>query len=414
MLSDKRFQHGFRPGFNDGTFGIAIAAILLVTAVTWASNSPNVEKADFSLTYVGATLVHTGFGARLYDINLQKETRDKLFQHPSPLLFEHPPFEALLFSPLARFSYRTAYLMWGLLNAVLWLILMVGLRRHLTWPREDLAYIILWLLFAPLGVALYQGQSSIILLAVFAGSFLLSQQGKNFEAGLLLGLGLVKLQFVLPLLLIFLLRKKWTLAGGFVITALCLSLLSLAAVGWQGAVDYGKLLLAVGSNPQNVSYGSGVDMPTIHGLVFAIGRTWLSSRFINALAAGLSLFLVVWVGLRWSSLPSPVSSRLMFASAIPASLVAGSPMFTHAFSPLLLAMFIAAAELRNLPTFIWRRILIGALLIFWTFPIYFLLVAWHALFIMCPVLLLFAWATAKSAAALDQHGADRIECAVIG
>src|SRR5438034_6039504 len=153
-------QACFVAGLNDGTLGLAMAAILLATAVIWAAHGPNVEKTDFSLTYVGAKLVHTGFGGRLYDIALQKQTRDTLFQHPSPLFFEHPPFEALLLSPLAALPFRTAYLIWGLFNVAVWVLLIFFLRTHLPWPREELGYLSLWLLFAPLGVALYQGQSS--------------------------------------------------------------------------------------------------------------------------------------------------------------------------------------------------------------------------------------------------------------
>ena len=120
MSSNEPKGQGFRTGLNEGTLGLTMAAILLFTAVIWAAHSPNVEKADFSLTYVGAMLVHSDLGSRLYDIELQKQTRDTLFQHPSPLLFEHPPFEALIFAPLAHFSYRTAYMIWGLANATIW------------------------------------------------------------------------------------------------------------------------------------------------------------------------------------------------------------------------------------------------------------------------------------------------------
>jgi hypothetical protein len=166
---------GFVLGLNEATMGLFAAAILLAGAVLWSSHSPNVEKTDFSLTYVGARIVHAGLGARLYDINFQKQVRDSLFEHPNPLFYEHPPFEALLLSPLAALSFRTSYMCWGFFNAVVWLSLMFFLRQYLPWPREDLAYLCLWFLFAPVGVALFQGQSSIVLLALYVGSN--SEQG---------------------------------------------------------------------------------------------------------------------------------------------------------------------------------------------------------------------------------------------
>src|SRR5437773_10126934 len=99
----------FTFGFNDATPGLLAAFILLFGAALWAVHSPGVEKTDFSLTYVGATIEHEGLGRSLYDITLQKHVRDSLFQHPSPLFFEHPPFEALLFSPLAALPFSSAY-----------------------------------------------------------------------------------------------------------------------------------------------------------------------------------------------------------------------------------------------------------------------------------------------------------------
>src|SRR5205823_3033575 len=132
-----------------------------------------------------------------------------------PLFYEHPPFEALLLSPLAALPFRTAYMLWGFFNAAVWLTLMFVLRPYLPWPREDLAYICLWFLFAPVGVALFQGQSSILLLAFYAITFISLQQVKQFSAGIWLGLGLLKLQLVLPFAFIFFVRRKWRFLAGF-------------------------------------------------------------------------------------------------------------------------------------------------------------------------------------------------------
>src|SRR6266571_5276445 len=137
-------------GFNDSTLGLLGSAILLFGAVLWSARGPGGEKTDLSQTYVGAQIVHQGHGSRLYDLDLQKQVRDSLFQHPNPLFFEHPPFEALLFSPLAALPFRTVYLLWGFLNATVWLLMIFFMRSYFPAPREDLGYITLWLLFAPL------------------------------------------------------------------------------------------------------------------------------------------------------------------------------------------------------------------------------------------------------------------------
>ena len=380
-------------GINEGMLGLFGIAILLVTAVVWSARGPNVEKTDFVLTYVGAHIVHDGSGARLYDIKFQKQVRDSLFQHPNPLFYEHPPFEALVLSPLAALPFRMAYLLWGLSNVVIWLILIFFMRPYFQCPEEDLGYLALWVLFAPLAVALYQGQSSLILLALYAIAFVKLQQEKEFNAGMWLGLGLFKFQFVLPFAFIFLLRKRWRFLQGFAASSLLLTLISLLAVGWKGIVDYVRFLLAISDNPQNLSYGSAVDMPTLYGFLYAFMGRRISHTELNLIVLMLSIFQLAVVAWYWKSHDEYGSSDLMFASAIAASLLAGSHMFTHDFSPLALALFIALANFPERKHRKLRWTLTATVVLFWTVPIYFLFVAWHCLYLLCPVLLLFAFST---------------------
>src|SRR5689334_19731824 len=93
------------------TFEIGIAfcaaALMLVAALYWSAKEPSVEKRDFSVTYLGARMVHLGLGPKVYDISEQRKLKATLLPNSEPLIFEHPPFEALLLSPLAALPYRT-------------------------------------------------------------------------------------------------------------------------------------------------------------------------------------------------------------------------------------------------------------------------------------------------------------------
>jgi Glycosyltransferase family 87 len=401
-------------GINEGTLGLFGIAILLVTAVVWSARGPNVEKTDFVLTYVGAHIVHDGSGTRLYDIKFQKQVRDSLFQHPNPLFYEHPPFEALLFSPLAALPFRMAYLFWGLLNVIVWLTLIFFLRAYLPCPKEDLGYLALWVLFAPLAVALYQGQSSLILLALYAMAFVKVQQQKELSAGLWLGLGLFKLQFVLPFALIFLLRKRWRFLWGFAASSLLLTLISWLAVGWKGLVEYFRFLLAISGNPQNLSYGSAVDMPTLYGFVYALVGRRIGHMELNVVVIMLSVLLLVFIAWYWRSYDEHDSNGLMLASGISAALLAGSHMFTHDFSPLALALFIALANFPERKHRELRWTLTATVGLFWTVPIYFFFVAWHCLYLLCPVLLLFAFATLLASKYAGGQTPTEVKCVTAG
>lgn len=411
--SQSDVQPGFQLGLNDGTLALIAAILLIFAAVTWTARSPNVEKTDFSLTYVGAKMVHDGMGSRLYEPELQRTIRDSLFAHPVPLYFEHPPFEAVALSPLAAYPYRTAYLVWGLINASIWIAAMFALRAVLPWPREGLSYVALWIFFAPLWVALYQGQSSILVLAGFALTFLLLQKRADFAAGFALGLGLVKFQFVLPFAFIFLLRRHFRYVAGFAACAAILCGVALAGVGWQGLTGYAHFLLDIGNNPQNVSYGSGVDMPTIHGLIYALLGRVFNGLALNLTVAAFSLALLIWAAWKWESTTLASSFNLMFAAAVAISLLCGSHMFTHDFSPLIIAMFLAMGEtsLRGIgarvsPAAAALRI---SSALFWIFPVYLLLVKWHCLYLMSLGLLLFAWSGIGYAArAANQDNAAEV------
>jgi hypothetical protein len=401
-------------GINEGTLGLLGVAILLAAVVVWSARGPNVEKTDFVLTYVGAHIVHQGLGARLYDINFQKQVRDSLFEDPNPLFYEHPPFEALLLSPLAALPFRMAYMLWGFFNVVVWLTLIFFMRPYLPRPKEHLGYLALWVLFAPLAVALYQGQSSLILLALYAMAFVKLQQEKEFSAGVWLGLGLFKFQFVLPFAFIFLLRKRWRFLAGFAASSLLLTLISLVAVGWKGLVDYARFLLAISGNPQNLSYGSAVDMPTLYGLVYGLVGPRIGHTELNLVVVMLSVLLLGFVAWYWQSRDEHDSNGLMFASAVAASLLTGSHMFTHDFSPLVLALFLVAANFPEKRYVGLRWTLMSTVVLFWTVPIYFLFVAWHCLYLLCPVLLLFVFSALLASKYVGRQGPTEVKCVTAG
>lgn len=383
-----------RPAFQESAIALFAAAVLLVAAVIWADKPPIMEKTDFSVTYIGSRMVYLGMGAKLYDLGEQQKLKSELLKDAGPLVFEHPPFEALILAPLGALPYKTAYLIWGLMNVAIWLVLPYLLRPYATCPKDDLAYLVLWFLFAPLGIALFQGQSSIVLLLLFAVTLIQLKRGHEQIAGLCLGLGLFKFQFVLPFALIFLLRRKWKFLGGFALSGAALGILSLIAVGWKGVLDYLRLLAAVGSHPASVSYGSATDMATLQGLIHVLLKDSAHGLTAWFAVAAISLLLVGMTAWYWNrSEEDDANFDLMFAVAIAVSLVTGFHMFAHDISPLLLAMFLVLPKIAAHGDIGLRLLLGSTLVVFWIPPVYFILVAQHSLYLFCPLLLIFAAAT---------------------
>lgn len=373
------------------------AATFLLAAVLYTSHGRRIEQTDFTLTYMAGRIVHDGRGASLYDVAEQERMRTALFQRANPLVYEHPPFEALMFAPLSTLDYQTAYMVWGLLNATVWLCLPYLLRPYAPVPREPLGYLALWFLFAPLAVALFQGQSSLVLLLLYALCYISLKNQRSFLAGFLLGCGLFKFQFVLPFALIFLLRKQWKFLAGFAFSGVLLGLVSLRAVGWHGIIGYARLLLNVTQHPRNAHMGAAVDMPTLRGFVYALLSGRVAPGVLSSTVAILSIGVIVFVARRWPPGKDGNTDALfdrMFAASIAVSLMTGFHMFTHDFSPLMLAVLLAAAHLP--PAGLQRRTLIASMVIFFCPFVYFPLVAWHSLYLMFVVLLAFMLLTATN------------------
>jgi hypothetical protein len=386
--------------FSQNIVALIAFAVLLVSVVFLADRPPINERTDFSVTYIGSRMVYLGQGAKLYDLAEQQKLKSLLLPDAEPLIYEHPPFEALFLAPLGALSYKTAYLVWGLINIAVWLFLPYLLRPYAPAPRDDLGYLFLWLLFAPLGVALFEGQSSLLLLLLYSLAFIQLRGGRDFRAGAILGLALFKFQFVIPFALIFLLQRKWRFIKGFLATATALGVLSFVAVGWHGIINYIRLLVGIAAHPANASYGSAIGMATVQGFMQPLLAGVLGHAAVSLIVAGVSLFLILWTAWRWRKAGLAADRRtfdLLFAAAIVVSLVTGFHMFTHDLSPLMLAMLLVAGHFPGRSHTLLRLVLGTTLGLFWIPPLYLALLARHCVYLWFPVLTVFMIGTFKLA-----------------
>ncbi len=392
-------------GFNENGLVFLGAAILLGAAVFWVVRSPLLERTDFTSVYTAAFMVRTGDSSKLYDVQEQRRVQERLFKRPGLLVALHPPFEALLFAPLSKLSFKAAYMVWGAINILLWFAFVYLIRPYAPVPKQAFQYSILCFAFCPLWVALFQGQTSVLLLLIYTLTFLSLKQQQDFRAGVLLGLGLLKFQLVLPFAIIFGLRRKWRFLEGFSLSAALLGALSLFSAGGQGVLTYLRLLVHVGKDPANVSTsGPAVEMPTLQGFVYGVLGHRASFGAISLVVAVGSVLLIGFTAWRWIEEDRKgTGSALgpMFAATVAVSLMTGFHMFIHDLSSLILPLFLVAAYLPGLERAGLRRLLKAVLVIFWMAPLYFVLAAWHGLFLMFPVLLAFGLGALSLARGLE-------------
>jgi hypothetical protein len=326
----------------------AIVLVLLLDVAVFRRQKQLVlaGASDFSSFYAAARLLIAGRGAQVYDYAAQKEAQEQFisnlnFRH-GPLPYVHPPFELLLFAALAYLRYPAAVIAWYAVNIVVFvraMLLFAGRIRVLgTWVPWVL---IAAAFFPPVLVALIQGQDSIVLLLLLGLVYLWLTTGHELRAGGLLALATFKPQFVLPLVLAFMMAKRWRLLAAFVAGCLALAGVSIALVGWHTTVAYPRTLLEYSRLPPNWVGAYPGKMPDVRGFLYTLLHARVAEpalRTLTVASSALLLIPVLWVG----KLEGTRLSELGFSLCIVIALLAGFHVNDHDLTLLLLPLCLTA------------------------------------------------------------------------
>jgi hypothetical protein len=287
-------------------------------------------------------MVRTGHAAELYDIRAQQRFQDVLVgSNDRALPFIRPAYQALLFVPFSLLPYRTAYLAFLAVNLVLLAIAFWILRPHMSHLMRVWRFlpVFLFLVFYPIALALMQGQDSILLLLLLMAALAALEGDQELRAAMLVGLGLFKMQIVIPVALLFLLWRRWRFFAGFALSACLLSLISLWVVGFGQTTAYARSLLSVGTNMEAVhQFPLRVSiMANLRGLFFGLLGARLPAFWIQAPILVASVSVLLWVAL---AVPGKQSRADAFVVAITASLIVSYYLFIHDLSVLLIPIVI--------------------------------------------------------------------------
>lgn len=245
---------------------IAISAGLVLPLIGALLPTALAGRADFKNMFQAGAIVWSGAPSRMYQVSI----------------FNHLPFEALLFAPLARLGYAGAYLAFAFGNCLLLWLALRKLRIRGIWIAATCA-------FAPVGLAFLQGQDSIITLALLAWAAAALGDGHELGAGALVGLTIYKPQIGLPICVLMLVWKRWRFVGGFCAAAGAGIVASIATVGPEGFVKYIEMLRSM--NP--AKYGIvDSDMVGLRGLLSAVmaGHALLVATLVATIAVLIYAF----------------------------------------------------------------------------------------------------------------------------
>ena len=312
-LSDPAVQAKLRPtaiAVCFVLFFISVSGILLTLPLAGKGH------VDFRHLYTAGYMVRTGHAADVYDYGLYERFQNELVGPAAGALpFNHLAYEALVYVPFSFLSYRHAYFVFLAAN----LLILAGAIRIVRPLLAPLAQVWSFLpiaivaCFLPVAIALIEGQDSIILLALFAGSFLAVYRQQDLKAGILLGLTLFKFQYALPFVFLCLVWRRWRFVAGFAISGASVVAASVRLTGLAGLVAYSRSILAMSAKYSSASgllYGIHLDgMPNLRGLAYMITGGSVSATHWIVLVS--SAVVMIWAALKGPSLPGALLAVLL-------------------------------------------------------------------------------------------------------
>jgi hypothetical protein len=278
---------------------------------------------DFKSYYAAGKLARLDAHA-LYSIPAQAQEQAAI-QSGRFFPWAHLPPEAALLSPFTLASFKTAFDLWQAVNLLLLMVALYPLKSYFR------GYSAAALALTPVAIGLCVGQDHILMLLIFVLTFLSLKSGKEFRAGGMLGIGLLRYEIALPFLLFFLVARRWRVLAGAAVSGSLLILASFAMVGRDFPRQYFGIckLLSESHNSR-----SAANMPTVRGLLAAVVP--LNAHQFAAVAV-LSLALLIW-GLRpwsrWNGNPADLDT--LFPMALVISLLVDYQGYIYNMTSLLL------------------------------------------------------------------------------
>jgi hypothetical protein len=290
------------------------------------------------------------------------------------LPYIRPPFEALLFWPLAQLKYPAACLLWMALKVVILLavpFLLLPIRGE---PKATSGILggLVGLAFFPVVFDLLQGQDSILLLLVLVLTLNSLQRRADLRSGMFLGLGLFKFHLIVPIALVFLLRRRFRVVLGFLITALILILVSAQLVGWPTLLAYPSYLLNL-DRTSGVGVTTATSMPNVRGLIAAFG-VFQTSALVTGFLWAVEICGVIFTAYIWRTGCDEDDTLLSlgFSLSIVVTLLTSYYVYSYDLTLLLIPMFqFGAFFLRGLKQRRWpEKLFVGCLALLILSPIH--------------------------------------------
>jgi hypothetical protein len=227
-------------------------------------------------------------------------------------------------------------MLWWAINHILFLSCWLVIAQTIPKTASILpASIVCFSIFMPVQFAFVNGQTSILVLLLLALALRSLLSDRDFTAGLLFSLAMVKPQLVLPAFAVLAIRRSRRFTFGFICGGVCELVLSIVMVGFAGVRSYLPFLHFFGTLPNSISGTHPEEMANIRGLLFRL-------HYDSGLALGILSVLVVVLAI---VLTRRSKLEVQFAVAIAAGLMVSFHALPHELTLLILPFMIAVGQL---------------------------------------------------------------------
>jgi hypothetical protein len=230
-----------RPAFLVLALGALAVHGLLVWAVLDVVASGK-AIGDWTSFYAAGTMVRTGLGEQLFDIDAQTAMQQALFGPDAATnQFPLPGFFAIALSPFTRLSFTQTYWLWLGLNIGVLAVLAAAMWSQIRSQR----FILVGLAVTSLPVIdlLLLGQVDLVVLLGVVLCFGLLRAGNHSLAGLVLTLALLKPHLAAAIVLFLIIKHQWRVLRSFALASVGLLALSPFLFGPATIVDQARLLV---------------------------------------------------------------------------------------------------------------------------------------------------------------------------
>ncbi len=270
----------------------------------------------------------------------------------------YPPIFLAIFAPFTLPPPPIGFLLWTVANLLLAFPVVRNLASYFPVNQRRMMTALL-LVFYPFGMALFVGQMVVILLFAFWRGYLALEQGDDLRAGAWFGLLLMKPQYAAVLMLVLLVKRRWSAIAGAAASGFGLLVTSLAVGGLGGVIAYVRMILIDYPNYSGGLAISPQGMISWRGLVLNMEPD-VSKIPGLVLTAVLSLISLVMLAIIWRGDWNPRIPRFhnqMLATMLVSLLVAYHSQVHGAVLLMVPGAIIAARETRE--SFIKKVMAVG-------------------------------------------------------